>query len=256
MTPLKVLIADDESVARRRLRRLLATDAAVQVIGEAADGLTTLEATRELRPDVLLLDIQMPELSGLDVVRRLRRPRPQIVFVTAHDAHAVRAFELHALDYLLKPVTAARLAEALARAKAARSTSGTDDRLDAWSDWQDPDRVLRRLPVRSAGRIEFIPVASIDWIESADNYAIIHCGAQRHLIRDTMTRLAERLDPRVFQRIHRSTIVRRDRIVRMEPIARGDWRVTLADATVLTMSRTYRLEVVPGARPPVRARSS
>jgi two-component system LytT family response regulator len=240
VTPLKALIVDDEPVARRRLRRLLSQDDSIAIVGEAGDGQSAIEQTRALRPDVLLLDIQMPERSGLEVVTLLGRPRPHIVFVTAHDAHAVRAFELHALDYLLKPVTAARLAEAMARARAARASSAADGRLDVWAEWQDPSRPVTRLPVRSTGRIEIVPAAAIDWIESADNYAILHCGSRRHILRETMSRLEERLDPRAFQRIHRSTIVRRDRIARMEPVTRGDWRVTLADGTVLAMSRTYR----------------
>jgi len=240
VTPLTVAVIDDEPVARRRLRRLLSADSGVAVVGEAGDGQAALELVQSRRPDVLLIDIQMPEMTGLELVARLTRPRPQIIFVTAHDAHAVRAFELHALDYLLKPVTAARLAEAITRARTGRRSPAPDDRVDAWRDWADSSRVVSRLPVRSAGRVDMVPVESIDWIESADNYAILHCGRRQHVLRETMSRLEARLDPAVFQRIHRSTIVRRDRIARLDAIARGDWRVTLADGTALTMSRTYR----------------
>lgn len=249
MTKLRVLIVDDEPVARRRLRRLLSENPSVELIGEAADGPAAIAAVRSTRPDVVLLDIQMAEMSGLEVVDKLGRPRPYVVFVTAHDAYAVRAFELHALDYLLKPVTGARLTEAMARAEACRRGPGLDERFEAWSGWMASGAPAARLPIHRSGRIDFVTVASIDWIESHDNYVVIHCGAKRHIMRETLAHLEQRLDSRQFQRIHRSSIVRRDRIVRMEPIARGDWRVTLTDGTTLTVSRTYRTQVVPTRTP-------
>lgn len=246
MTPLRVLIVDDEPVARRRLRRLLAAEPGVVAVGDAADGEAAIDAVRRLRPDVVLLDIQMPEVSGLDVVLRIDAPRPHIIFVTAHDAHAVRAFELHALDYLLKPVTPARLASALARARTPQARTDAAAAVDPWTEWMRPAGPIARLPVPDAGRIELVPVARIDWIEAADNYVILHCGATTHILRETLTRLEQRLDARQFVRVHRSTIVQRDRIVRLEPLSRGDWRLTLSDGTAITMSRTYRGRVMTG----------
>jgi len=239
-----VLIVDDEAPARRRLRRLLRAAENVEVVGEAADGSAALSQTATLRPDVVLLDIQMPAPSGLDVVARLGRPGPAIVFVTAHDTHAVRAFELHALDYLLKPVSGPRLMEAIDRARQARAPFRDDDRLDAWRSWTRPGQPLARLPVRAAGRLDLVDVTTIDWIEAADNYAILHCGARSHILRDTLSNLAARLDSRAFLRIHRSTLVQASRIDRLEPIARGDWRVILRDGTALVMSRTCRPAVM------------
>jgi len=242
--PLRVLIVDDEPPARRRLRRLLRTAQDVEVVGDAGDGPTAVTLSNTLRPDVILLDIQMPAPSGLDVVARLDRPRPSIIFVTAHDAHAVRAFELHALDYLLKPVSGPRLMEAIDRARRTRAAAAAEERLDAWRDWEQRSRPLLRIPVRSQGRLELVDVAAIDWIEAADNYAILHCGRRSHVVRDTLANLATRLDARALQRIHRSAIVQMSRVDRLEPLSRGDWRVILRDGTALVMSRTYRPAVM------------
>jgi two-component system LytT family response regulator len=235
MKPLRVLIADDEPPARRRLRRLLLEIGGVVIAGEAGDTPATAAAIRLHRPDVVLLDIQMPGHGGVDLAARIDAPRPSIIFVTAHDAHAVRAFELDALDYLLKPVSRARLADAIGRAHRARSSAPSG---------VERDGSPVRLPVASEGRIQLVDVASIDWIESADNYAILHCGARRHILRDTMVRLAARLDSRRFARIHRSTIVQIDRVERLEPLARGDWTLVLRDGTSLTLSRTFRADVI------------
>ena len=234
MKPLRVLIADDEPPARRRLRRLLLEIGGVAVVGEAGDAPATAAAIRLHRPDVVLLDIQMPGRSGIDLAAGIDASRLSIIFVTAHDAHAVRAFELDALDYLLKPVSRARLADAIGRAHRGRRTG---------SPAVERDASPVRLPVASEGRIQLVDVASIDWIESANNYAILHCGARRHILRETMVRLTARLDARKFARIHRSTIVQIDRVDRLEPLARGDWTIVLRDGTTLTMSRTYRADV-------------
>ena len=245
MSALRVLIVDDEPPARRRLRRLLRETAGVEVVGEAADGRSALIQTEALRPDALLLDIQLPGPSGIDLVDRLSRPRPHVIFVTAHDAHAVRAFEVHALDYLLKPVSGPRLLDAIDRARGARRPGGGDASLDAWREWTGRTRPLRRLPVRSAGRLDLVDVATVDWIEAADNYALLHCGARTHIVRETLAGLAARLDSAAFVRIHRSAIVRTACVVRLESIARGDTRVILHDGTSLVMSRTYRAAALP-----------
>ena len=247
MTSLRALIVDDEPPARRRLRRLLTEIGDVEIVGEAGDSETMRAAVRDRRPDLVLLDIQMPGESGIDVVARLDRPRPHVIFVTAHDAHAVRAFELHALDYLLKPVSRARLADSLQRVRAAR-TSAPDARMESLRDWTHTAAPLTRLPVATGGRIQLVDVASVDWIESADNYVILHCGSRRHILRETMTRLVLRLAPDRFARIHRSTAVRIDRIDRLEPVARGDWVVVLRDGTKLGMSRTFRRDLIARIR--------
>ena len=240
---LKALIVDDEPPARRRLRRLLREIGGVDVVGEAGDGDAARAAVQAHQPDVVLLDIQMPGQSGVDLVAAFDAPRPQIIFVTAHDAHAVRAFELHALDYVLKPVSRARLADAIDRVRRMPPRDPTDARVDAWREWTRATP-LTRVPVTQAGRVHLVDVAAIDWIESADNYVILHCANRQHIVRETMTRLIDRLDGNRFARIHRSTIVNVDRIDRLEPVARGDWLVVLRDATQLAMSRTYRREVL------------
>jgi two-component system LytT family response regulator len=242
--PLRAVIADDEPPARRRLRRLLREIGGVDVVAEAGDSDATRAAVRELRPDVVLLDIQMPGQSGVDLVAQLDPPRPHIIFVTAHDVHAVRAFELHALDYVLKPVSRARLADAIDRLRRMPPRDPGDGRLDAWREWTSRLTPLSRLPVTHAGRVLLVDVAAIDWIESADNYVILHCSGRQYILRETLTRLIERLDADRFARIHRSTVVQIDRIDRLEPIARGDWTVGLRDGTRLTMSRTYRREIL------------
>lgn len=223
MTPLRVLIVDDEPPARRRLRRLLNDYPGVVVVGEAGDGPSAVTEVRALRPDVLLLDIQMPEMSGLDVVRAIGRPQPCVIFVTAHDAHAIRAFELQALDYLLKPVTRARLAEAMERVRPRARQS-----------------LERRLLVKTGARLELVDPVDIAWIEAADNYVVLHCGARTHLVRETLGALMARLDPARFIRVHRSWVVQADRIARLEPRARGDWAIFLRDGRQLALSRTYR----------------
>jgi two-component system LytT family response regulator len=182
----------------------------------------------ELRPDVLLLDIQMPAPSGLDVVNRLPEPRPHIIFVTAFDRFAVRAFELQAMDYLLKPVTASRLAEAMARArKGGHAASG-------------PTGLVQRIPVKRAGRVDLVNAATIEWIEAADNYAVIHTAAGNHVVRETLTGLASVLDPARFGRVHRSAIIAIDQVEHLVPARHGDWTAHLKSGARVPVSRTYR----------------
>src|SRR5262245_30528587 len=178
---LDVLIVDDEAPARRRLRRLLGSAAGVRVVGEAATGAEAIDRVKELRPQVVLLDIQMPELDGFDVVARLR-PKPLVVFVTAFAEFAIRAFDVPAIDYVLKPVSRERLARAIDRARAA---------LDA----RAPAVFPSLLAVRSQGRVDLVDVARIDWLEAADNYVVVHAGRQTYIARDTLTRLESQLDP-------------------------------------------------------------
>lgn len=248
MTPLRVLVVDDEAPARRRLRRLLDSVPAVTVVGEAGDGEGAIAQAEALRPDVVLLDIQMPEPSGIDVVARFSRPRPYVIFVTAFDRFAVRAFELHALDYLLKPVSRVRLAEALARVRTAPPPV-PEATLEAWDRWARPGRPLRRIAVKATGRVDLVDVAAIDWIEAADNYVVIHTGDRQHLLRETLSRLAGRLDPSRFMRVHRSAVVAIDAVVRLDPQARGDWVAILRGGGHAPVSRTYRAALFARVRP-------
>jgi two-component system LytT family response regulator len=237
------MVVDDEPLARRRLKRLLSGLRGVSVTAEAGDGPTALARIQQTSPDLVLLDVQMPEMDGLAVSRRLRPPRPLVVFVTAFDAFAVQAFDVQAVDYLLKPVSETRLAAAIERVR---------DRLAAppAGRTESAGRAIDRLPIRSEGRVDLVAVADIDWLEAADNYVVVHCGRTTHVLRDTLSRLEADLPAAAFVRIHRSTIVRIDRIVRCDVATRGDYRVTLADGTALALSRTFtpRLERAIGRK--------
>jgi two-component system LytT family response regulator len=239
----RVFVVDDEPLARRRLRRLLQRIDDVELAGEARDGRSAPAAIASAKPDLVLLDVQMPERDGFGVLAALEPPRPMVVFVTAFDAFALQAFDVHAVDYLLKPVSEERLARAIARARERLAgRPGDQDRALAalLEHVARPRRWIERLPIRSQGRVEIVNVAAIDWIEAADNYAIVHVGRRTHVLRETIARLESSLDPAAFARIHRSTIVRLDRIRRLDVALRGDYDVTLADGTTLTLSRTYR----------------
>ena len=263
---LRALIVDDEPVARRRLRRLLRDIPGVEIAGESGDGRSAVADINALAPDVVLLDVQMPEMDGFAVVQALGRDRaPAIVFVTAFDRHALRAFEVHAVDFLLKPVTAGRLAAAMEEVRARladRRGAGLDPRLMALLDEiAGSRRFLIRLPVKLRGKVVIVDLADVDWIEAADNYVTLHAGATSYLARETLTRLERELDPARFVRIHRSTIVQIDRIKELLPDFHGDFTVVLRDATRVALSRTYRRNVEQaliatrpaGRRPPSSA---
>jgi two-component system LytT family response regulator len=238
--PLRVLLVDDEPPARRRLRALLRDEPGVEIVGECEDGEQAVDAVRRLTPDLLLLDVQMPGLDGFEVIEALGPARrPAVIFVTAYDEYALRAFEVHALDYLLKPFDRARLRDALAHARASIAPGALGQRLEALLRDVTTSRRARRLIVRSRGRVQFVPVEAIDWIESAGHYVTLHCGRETHLIRDTMTALEGRLDPDRFLRVHRSTFVNVDRIRELQPSFHGEFVVMLRDGTRLQCSRTY-----------------
>jgi two-component system LytT family response regulator len=241
---LRVLIVDDEPVARRRIRRLLRADRDVDVVGEAADGAAAVQTIAEKQPDLVFLDVQMPELDGFGVLRRLGPARaPGIVFVTAFDQYALRAFEVHAVDYLLKPFTRERLLDTVARVRESRQAPERreDPRLAALlEELAERPRFLRRLPARAGSRIVLIDAGEIDWLQAADNYVLVHSAGREYLMRETLTRLEGELDPHEFVRIHRSVLVRFDRIGELVPTVHGDYRVTLKNGVQLTLSRTYR----------------
>ncbi|MGH9774444.1 MAG: LytR/AlgR family response regulator transcription factor [Candidatus Acidiferrales bacterium] len=242
---IRTLIVDDEPLGRERIRSLLEGDPEIEIAGECGSGLEALEAIEQAKPDLVFLDVQMPEMDGFEVLSALESEQmPVVIFVTAYDKYAVRAFEVHALDYLLKSFDRDRFEAALRRAKseiAQRQGTRIDPRLTALlDDLQRQKKILIRLVVRSGGRISFLRAEEIDWIEAADNYALLHAGRDKHLVRETMSSLADRLDPEKFQRIHRSTIVNLDRVRELEPLFHGDYLVRLRDGTELTLSRNYR----------------
>jgi two-component system, LytTR family, response regulator len=251
---LTALIVDDEPLARERIRGLLAADSDVVVIGECASGAEAVRAVRANRPDLLFLDVQMPGMDGFETLEAIHAGRggaiPAVVFVTAYDQFAVRAFEVHALDYLLKPFDRERFAAAVRRAKAnvERAQSGeVATRLAALLAGRRPQSpYLRRLVVSGAGRILVVDVADIRWIESEGNYVRLHTSADAYLHRETMKALEARLDPEEFLRIHRSAIVRIDRVKELRPWFHGAYIVVLSDGTELQSSRGFsgRLKAV------------
>jgi two-component system LytT family response regulator len=245
MQPLRVMVVDDEPLAREGLVELLETIDGVEVTGAFADGASAIAAADADPPDVLCVDIQMPGIDGFDVVAALGPERmPAIVFVTAHDAFAIRAFEVNALDYLLKPVTRERLTSALERARRALLDDRTAYRahLHALLERMAPVRPagVGRLIVREVGQIIVVPVRDVDWIEGADYYAKLHVGTKVYLIRETLTSLERRLDPSRFLRVHRSAIVNLARVQRVESHERGDGVVVLATGARVKVMRARR----------------
>jgi two-component system, LytTR family, response regulator len=241
MTKIRTLVVDDEPIARSRVVSLLKHEEDIEVVGEYSSGRQALSAIETLSPDLLFLDIQMPEMDGLDLARTLKvSGMPAVVFVTAYDEYALRAFEVHALDYLLKPFSAERFRSALGHARAHvsnRRTGVPSSKADTAADAPAP---RARLMIKSSGRIHFVRMADIDWCEASGNYVRVHVGAQEHLVRDTMSHLESELDPVQFVRIHRSTIVNVDRIQEMHSSFNGEYVVLLRDGTRLTLSRGYR----------------
>jgi two-component system LytT family response regulator len=242
---LKTLIVDDEPHARRLIRTLLEKEDDFEIEGECENGREAVEILLSRRMDLVFLDVQMPQIDGFDVLMALPPERiPAVIFVTAHDQYAVRAFEVHALDYLLKPVDEDRFIQALDRARS-QARVGPGDALQQKleslvQDIRKQRLGKERLLVKSAGRIVFLPHEEIDWIEAAGNYMRIHAGGEIHLMRETMTGLAKRLDPDRFARIHRSAMVNIDRIKELAPSRKGEFDVFLQSGERLTLSRKFR----------------
>jgi len=239
------LIVDDEPLARDRLQKLLDDVPDMTVIGQCTNGKQALKMIREKRPSLVFLDVQMPELDGFGVLGELQPDEmPVVIFVTAHDKFALKAFEVHAVDFLLKPFDRERFQTALKRAKeriAQKRPGELDQRLAALLAEMKPEgAALERMAVKTSGRVIFIKTADIDWIEAADNYVNLHVGNESHLHRETLTALAERLPPKKFMRISRSTIVNVDRIKELQPLFHGEYAVILRNGTTLTLSRSYR----------------
>lgn len=248
MSGISALIVDDEPLARERVRELLDGAEDIEVIGEAANGEEALTMIAGEAPDLVFLDIQMPELDGFGMLRALSPGDiPTIIFVTAFDQYAMQAFDAHAIDYLLKPFDRQRFDVALGRAREVirgRVAGTLDDRLvSLLEDLKPGPRFLDRILVKTGGRVLIVKSDDIDWIEAAGNYLRLHVGRERHLLRETMAGLERQLDPKVFVRIHRSTIVNLDRITAFEPALHGDYIVALRDGRALTLTRTYRQKV-------------
>jgi two-component system LytT family response regulator len=255
---MRVLVVDDEPLARERITRLLTGRPPVREVIEAPDGPAAIEAIRTRKPDLMFLDVQMPAVDGFGVIRAVGVEKlPAVVFVTAFDAHALRAFDVHAVDYLLKPYDTDRFWAAFRRATdavAMRSVLGAGRKLasllqemDAGrptiEDVAEPARHLERIAVRGDGRIFFIRPGDVDWCESAGNYVKLHVGRAVHVIRETLQNLEGRLDPSAFIRIHRRLIVNLDRIHELQPWFGGDQIVILKDGARLRLSRTFREKV-------------
>jgi two-component system, LytTR family, response regulator len=239
------LIVDDEPLARERVRELLRDDPDVESIRECRNGREAVAAMEERPADLVFLDVEMPELDGFGFLRALPAgSAPVVIFVTAYDRYAVRAFESQAFDYLLKPFDRDRFDETLARAKRRSGDSASVRELLARvRELQGERRAVRpagRLAVRAGRRILFLKSEEIDWIEAEGNYVRLHTGKQSHLLRETIGRIHEKLDAARFRRIHRSTIVNIERVRELQPSFHGDYRVILDDGTQLTLSRSYR----------------
>jgi two-component system LytT family response regulator len=242
---IRTLIIDDEPLARERLRKLVEAEGDLEIIEECGDGRRAVAAIEEHQPDLVFLDIQMPELDGFGVLDELTVPElPVVVFVTAYSQHAIRAFEVHALDYLLKPFTRSRFKQALVRVREhlkQRQTGELNRQLRALLDeMRAHARPSDRLAVKTSGKVVFIKTSELDWIEAADNYVNLHVGKASHLLRETMTSIEKRLDPRRFLRISRSAIVNVERIKELQPMFHGDYAVILHDGTRLNLSRGHR----------------
>ena len=242
---IRTLIVDDEPLAREGIQTRLKQEPDIEVVGACGNGRDAVTVILGEVPDLVFLDIQMPRLDGFGVIEAVGVKRmPQVIFVTAYDEHALRAFEVGALDYLLKPIDGERFFEALERARdriRGKNLEAITVKLHKMMAALEVERKsLERLSIKSAGRIIFLGVDEIDWIEAADNYVQIHAGRESHLLHATMNSLETRLDPSQFLRVHRSTIVHINRIKELRPLFHGEYQIILKDGTQLTSGRSYR----------------
>ena len=246
------MVVDDEPAARRGVKLLLGDESDIVVIGEAGDGENAVKLIKKHKPDILFLDIQMPGRDGFDVLKQLDAgERPVVIFVTAFNEHALKAFEVHAVDYLLKPFDDERFKASLMRAREAvrsRATLALNAKVDQLiaqfeggvANEEDAGGFNDRIMVKSSGEIFFLKPSEIDWIEAEGDYMKFHVGGKSHLMRETMAKLEARLDPKRFVRIHRSTIVNLDSVRKLSPSFVGEYAVVLADGTKLKLSRGYQ----------------
>jgi two-component system LytT family response regulator len=247
MAKIRTVIVDDEPLARRGIRSQLSEEKDFEIVSECRNGLEAVETIAEESPDLVFLDVQMPELDGFGVLEAVgAKKMPAVIFVTAYDKYALQAFDVHALDYLLKPIDPDRFTQALERARAQLDRTSIQDlsqRLQGLLNDLKGSRRTKyadRLVIKSAGRISFLRVADIDWIEAADNYVRLHVGPDQHLLRETLSSLDRRLDPDRFVRIHRSRIVNIQRVKELHPLFRGVYEIRLQDGTRLESGRGYK----------------
>ncbi len=240
------MIVDDEPLARKFLRRMLEKHSSVEIVAECGNGREAVTSILEVKPHLVFLDVQMPEMDGFETLETLgAEALPQIVFVTAYEQYAIRAFEIHALDYLLKPFDQPRFDKAMARVEekvADREQARTEQQQIAalLENVARKSPYLERLVVKTGGRIIFLKTAEVNWIQADDKYAHLHTGGKSHLVRQTLGALEAQLDPQKFVRIHRSAIVNIERIKELQPMFAGDHTVVLENDTRLTLSRTYK----------------
>ena len=258
MERIRTLIVDDEKPARRRLAELLGREPDIEIAGEARDGREAVDLVRAEAPDLMFLDIQMPDLDGFGVLAALPPElQPLTVFVTAYDRYAIQAFEAHAVDYLLKPYSDQRFEGALRRAcqfLRARGAGENAQRVAPPPDDRAPEPAggyLERLVLKSAGRVTFIGVEDVDWIEASGVYVSLHVGSRAHLYRSSLAHLLQRLDPKRFVRVHRSAAVNTERIRELQPRSHGDYTVVLKNNTELVMSRGFRPQFEHWLRQPL-----
>ena len=244
---IQTLIADDELLARQKLRQLLRTEPDVEIVGEASSARDIYELVQATAPQLLFLDVRMPGMDGLDVITELSTLRgiklPRLILTTAYDHYALRAFELNATDYLLKPFSAERLHTAVERAREQIAVSGDRANGRAQSEEAKTGPYTGRIVFKSRGRILFLPVSDIRWISAEENYVRICTGTETHLLRETMTSLEQRLDPKLFLRVHRSAIVNLRYVKEVRSESRGDFMVHLVNGQKLAMSRSYRARI-------------
>ena len=245
VTDVRVVVADDEPLVRRGLRTFIAAEKGLTFVGEARNGPEAVALIRAERPDLVFLDVQMPELDGFGVLETLEgEPLPAVVFVTAYDEYAIRAFDVHAVDYLLKPFDEERFRVALGRVRSRlgeRRTTSLDQRLEAvLTELRGREQYTDRLLVKSDGRVTVLQVDEVDWIEAADNYARVHTARGRYLVREPIKTLERKLNPRQFARVHRSAIVNLARVRELQPMFGGEYVIILSTGAKLTLSRGYR----------------
>ncbi len=241
----RAVIVDDEPLARTRIRRFLSEEPDMEVVGECADGAQAVDLIRELAPEVVFLDVQMPKMDGIEVIRQIGAHNLRtVVFVTAFNHYAVQAFEAEAVDYLLKPFDRRRFQETLQRIRR-RLTEYSHETLSEQIEqlvkrFQPSSPYLQRLVIRSEGSILLVRVEDVDWLEAAGNYICVHLGKRNHIVRDSLAHLEKQLDPARFLRVHRSAMVNLDRIRELRPTFQGDYKVVLLSGDILPLSRKYR----------------
>jgi two-component system LytT family response regulator len=243
--PIRALIADDEALARKFVRQMLKDDQDVEIVGECSNGKETVAMIRKQNPDVVFLDVQMPEMDGFDVLESIKTERlPEIIFATAYEQYAIRAFDLHALDYLLKPFDQARFKDAIKHAKerlcSERQKEGRMQIGALLESIKNKPQYLDRLVIKAGGRITFLSTDEINWIEADDKYVHLHTGKISPMVRQTLSAMETQLDPGKFRRIHRSAIVNVERIKELQPLFSGEYSILLEDGTKLTLSRNYK----------------